>query len=54
MYGFFFSYFTTEKPQPPPSGKPDLSIFDSFSSAIPEEPRPAPPDLSWIFAHWPA
>lgn len=50
LSGFFFSFFTTEKPQPRPAGKPDMSVFDSFSSAMPEEPRAKPLDLDAIGA----
>ena len=32
----FFSFFTLEKPQPPPPGKPDMSFLDE--KALPEEP----------------
>jgi beta-glucosidase len=49
MSGFFFSFFTTEKPQPPPSGKRDDSLFEGFFSAIPEEPKPHPPDFGAMF-----
>jgi len=45
LSGFFFSFFTTEKPQPPPTGKPDMSLFEGFFSSIPEEPKPTPPDF---------
>ena len=45
MSGFFFSFFTTEKPQPPPSGKADMSLFEGFFSTLPEEPKPNPPDF---------
>ncbi len=45
MSGFFFSFFTTEEPQPPPSGMPDMSIFGEVG-ALPEEPNPTPPDFS--------
>src|SRR5215472_2824528 len=48
LSGFFFSFFTTEKPQPPASGKPDMSLFEGFSSTMPEEPRPKPFDASAI------
>jgi len=49
MYGFFFSYFTTVKPQPPPNSKPDMSLFEGFFSSMPEEPKPTPPDFGAIF-----
>jgi len=49
MSGFFFSFFTTEKPQPPPSGKRDDSLFEGFFNAIPEEPKPHPPDFGAMF-----
>jgi len=45
LSGFFFSFFTTEKPQPPPTGMPDMSMFEGFFSTLPEEPRPQPPDF---------
>jgi len=45
MSGFFFSFFTKEKPQPPPSGMPDMSVFEGFFSTLPEEPKPTPPDF---------
>ena len=50
LSGFFFSFFTTEPPAPPPPGKPDMSVFESFSSSIPEEPRPKPLDFDAIGA----
>lgn len=53
MSGFFFSYFTTEKPQPPPTGKPDFSMFEGFFNAIPEEPRPKPFDFGAMAGHDP-
>jgi beta-glucosidase len=53
MYGFFFSYFTTEKPQPPPSGKPDSSMFEGFFSTIPEEPKAKPFDFGAMVGHDP-
>lgn len=40
-----FSFFTTEKPEPP-GKKPDESLFESFFSTIPEEPQPKPFDFS--------
>jgi beta-glucosidase len=43
MSGFFFSFFTTDKPQPPPSERPNLSMFEGFFSTLPEEPKPKPP-----------
>ena len=49
MSGFFFSFFTTEKPEPPPSGKPDMSLFEGFFSTMPEEPKPHPPDFGGMF-----
>ena len=53
MSRFFFSYFTTEKPQPPPSGKRDNSLFEGFFSALPEEPKPTPPDFGAMFGKYP-
>ena len=49
MSGLFFSYFTTEKPQPPPSGKRNGSLFEGFFSALPEEPKPTLPDFGAMF-----
>src|SRR5215472_17523268 len=48
MSAFFFSFFTTEKPQPPPRGKPDMSLFEGVFGALPEEPKPNPPDFGGI------
>src|SRR5579863_8122085 len=45
---FSFSFFTTEKPEPPPATKFDLSVFESFFSTLPEEPRPKPMDMGGI------
>jgi beta-glucosidase len=53
MYGFFFSFFTTEKPHPPPAGQPDTSMFEGFFSAIPEEPKPKPFDFGAMAGHDP-
>lgn len=50
LSGFFFSFFTTEKPQPPPPGKPDMSVFEGFSRTVPEEPKAKPLDLDAIGA----
>jgi len=44
LSGFAFSFFTTEKPEPAPPGKPGTSVFDAFPSTIPEEPKQAQPD----------
>ncbi len=49
MSALFFSFFTTEKPEPPPSGKRDTSMFEGFFSSIPEEPKPTPPDFAAFF-----
>ena len=49
LSAFFFSFFTTEKPQHPPSGKPDMSLFEGFFSTLPEEPKPNPPDFGAMF-----
>jgi beta-glucosidase len=45
LSGFFFSFFTTEKPQPPPNRMPDMSMLEGFFSTLPEEPKPKPPDF---------
>src|SRR5215469_11694833 len=50
LSAFFFSFFTTEKPLPPPAGKPDMSVFEGFSSTMPEEPKAKPLDLDAIGA----
>ena len=42
-----FSFFTTEKPQPPSEKKPDTSLLEGFlGGSLPEEPRPKPFDAS--------
>ena len=41
-----FSFFTTEKPEPPAGKKPDASVFEGFFSSVPEEPTPKPFDSS--------
>jgi len=41
-----FSFFTTEKPGPPPEKKPDTNLLEEFSGGtLPEEPRPKPLDF---------
>jgi beta-glucosidase len=45
LSGFFFSFFTTEKPQPPPHRTPDVSMFGGSFSTLPAEPKPNPPDF---------
>ena len=41
-----FSFFTTEKPQPPAKKKRDNSLLEGFfGGALPEEPRPKPFDF---------
>ena len=45
---FAFSFFTTKKPEPPPTAKLDLSVFEGFFSTLPEEPPPHPPDFGGI------
>jgi beta-glucosidase len=45
---FAFSFFTTEKPEPPPSKPTDTSVFESFFNTIPEEPKPKPFDVGSI------
>jgi len=45
---FAFSFFTTEKPEPRPTAKLDLSVFEGFFSTLPEEPAPHPPDFGGI------
>jgi beta-glucosidase len=51
--GFFFSFFTTEKPKPPPSGKPDYSFCDAGPGTMPEEPKQEPPDCAAMFGNDP-
>jgi beta-glucosidase len=41
-----FSFFTTEKPEPPAGKKPDASVFEGFFSSVPEEPTSKPFDSS--------
>lgn len=49
LSGIFFSFFTTEKPQPPPNRKRDDSVFEGFFSTIPEEPKHERRDLGAMF-----
>ena len=45
--GVIFSFFTTEKPGPPPETKPNTDLLEEFSGGtLPEEPRPKPADFS--------
>src|SRR5215471_16455108 len=50
LSGFFFSFFTMEKPQPPPARKPEMSVFESLSSTDQEGQRPKPIDFDAIGA----
>ena len=45
---FAFSFFTTEKPAPPPNKPFDTSLFEGFFNTIPEEPKPKPFDVGSI------
>ena len=41
-----FSFFTTEKPEPPIEKKPNNALPEGFlGETLPEEPRPKPPDF---------
>ena len=41
-----FSFFNTNKPEPPPAAKPGNDLMDDFFGAnLPEEPKPAPMDM---------
>jgi len=46
--GMMFSFFTTDKPEPPAPRKRDNDTFAGFFSTLPEEPKPAPSNMGGI------